>query len=92
MARFVPLAAIAGALACVVAAGSAQAAPASANILGKLTTVSDTSGVAVEKVHFRKKHHHHRWHRKYWKKRYYKSHRHHHHRKHHHRHYKKRWH
>ena len=41
MTRFLPLAAIAGALACVVAVGSAQAAPASGNILGKLTTVSE---------------------------------------------------
>ena len=42
MTRFLPLAAVAGALACVVAVGSAQAAPASGNILGKLTTVSDS--------------------------------------------------
>jgi len=90
MARFVPLAAIAGALACVVAVGSAQAAPASTNVLGKLATVSDSSA-SVEKVHYRKKHHH-RWHRKWWKKRYYKSHRGHYHHRKHHRHYKKRWH
>jgi hypothetical protein len=72
MTRFLPLAAIAGALACVVAVGSAQAAPASGNILGKLTTASE-AGTSVEKAGYR---HHHRW----WKKRYYKRrhyHRHH---------------
>jgi hypothetical protein len=75
MTRFLPLAAVAGALACVVAIGSAQAAPASGNILGKLTTASD-AGSSVEKAGYR---HHRRYHhRKWWKKRYYKRHRHHH--------------
>jgi hypothetical protein len=73
MTRFLPLAAVAGALACVVAVGSAQAAPASGNILGKLTTASETSS-SVEKAGYRH-------HRKWWKKRYYKRHRHHHHRR-----------
>jgi hypothetical protein len=73
MTRFLPLAAVAGALACVVAVGSAQAAPASGNILDKLTTASETSS-SVEKAGYRH-------HRKMWKKRYYKRHRHHHHRR-----------
>ncbi len=75
MSRFLPLATIAaGALACVMAVGSAQAAPASGNILGKLTTASDAAS-SVEKAGYR---HHHRWHhRKWWKKRYYKRHHHH---------------
>ena len=67
MTRFLPLAAIAGALACVVAVGSAQAAPASGNILGKLTTASE-AGSSVEKAGY---YHHRKW----WKKRYYKRHR-----------------
>ncbi|MBC7832381.1 MAG: hypothetical protein H7Y62_10220 [Hyphomicrobium sp.] len=75
MTRFLPLAAVAGALACVVAVGSAQAAPASGNILGKLTTVSD-AGISVEKAGYRHQRNYH--HRKWWKKRYYKRHRHHH--------------
>ena len=76
MKRVLPLAAIAGALAAVVAVGSAQAAPASGNILGKLTAVSE-NGAAVEKAGYRHHgwHHHHRW----WKKRYYRRHHHHHH-------------
>jgi hypothetical protein len=77
MTRFLPLAAVAGALACVVAVGSAQAAPASGNILGKLTTASET-GSSVEKTHYRRHHRHH------WRWRFYK--RHHHHRHH------RRWH
>ncbi len=82
MKRILPLAAVAGALACFVAVGSAQAAPASGNVLGKLTTVGENSS-AVEKTHYR---HHRRYHhRKWWKKRYYKRHHHHHHRHHHHR-------
>ncbi|MDP1908191.1 MAG: hypothetical protein WC684_08955 [Hyphomicrobium sp.] len=76
MSRFLPLAAIAGALACVVAVGSAQAAPASGNILGKLTTASE-AGTSVEKAGYRH-------HRRHWRWRLYK--RHHHHRHH------RRWH
>jgi hypothetical protein len=84
MKRVLPLAAIAGALAAVVAVGSAQAAPASGNILGKLTTVGE-NGAAVEKAGYR---HHHRWHhhRHWWKKRYYRRHHHHGHRHHYRRH------
>jgi hypothetical protein len=71
MSRFLPLATIAaGALACVLAVGSAHAAPASGNILGKLTTASE-AGTSIEKAGYRH-------HRKWWKKRYYKRHRHHH--------------
>jgi len=71
MTKLLPLAAVAGALACVVAVGSAQAAPASGNILGKLTSVGEQN-TAIEKAHYR---HHRRW---WWKKRYYKRHHHHH--------------
>jgi hypothetical protein len=78
MTRVLPLAAVAGALACLVAVGSAQAAPVSSNVLGKLTTASESNGV-VEKAHYRH-------HRKWWKKRYYKRHY-----KRHHRHHR-RWH
>jgi hypothetical protein len=78
MTRFLPLAAIAGALACVVAVGSAQAAPASGNILGKLTTASE-AGSSVEKAGY---YHHRKW----WKKRYYKRHRYYQHRRWHRRH------
>jgi hypothetical protein len=74
MKRVLPLAAIAGALAAVVAVGSAQAAPASGNILGKLTTVSE-NGAAVEKAGYRHRGWHH--HRHWWKKRYYRRHHHH---------------
>lgn len=79
MKKFLPLAAVAGALACVVAVGSAQAAPASGNILGKLMTASE-AGTSVEKAGYRhhRRWHHHRW---WWKKRHYR--RHHHHRRHH---------
>ena len=72
MSRFLPLAAIAGALACVVAVGSAQAAPASGNILGKLTTASE-AGTSVEKAGYRH-------HRRHWRWRFFKRHHHHHHR------------
>jgi hypothetical protein len=71
MKRVLPLAAIAGALAAVVAVGSAQAAPASGNILGKLTTVGE-NGAAVEKAGYRHRGWHH--HRHWWKKRYYRRH------------------
>lgn len=72
MKKLLPLAAIAGAL--FVVAGSAQAAPVSSNVLGKMTGVSEQNSV-VEKAGYR---HHRRW---YWKKRYYKRHHHHHHRR-----------
>jgi hypothetical protein len=79
MKKLLPLAAVAGLLA-VVSVGSAQAAPASGNILGKLTTASE-NGTAVEKAGYR---HHRRWnsHRWWWKKRYYRRHYHRHHRHH----------
>ena len=69
MNRYFPLAAVAGALACVVAVGSAQAAPASGNILGKLTTASE-AGTSVEKAGYRH-------HRRHWRWRFYKHHQHH---------------
>ena len=71
MTRLLPLAAVAGALTCVVAVGSAQAAPASGNVLGKLTAASQSNST-VEKAHYR---HHRRWwwnkhhHRRYWRHR-----------------------
>lgn len=79
MNKFLPLAAIAGALACVSVSG-AQAAPVSGNVLGKLTAVSEQNAV-VEKAGYR--HHRRYYHRKWWKKRYYK--------RHHHRHHHRRW-
>lgn len=76
MNRLLPLTAIAGALACVVAVGSAQAAPVTGNVLGKLATASE-AGSTVEKAHYR---HHRKYYRNWWwKKRYYKRHHHHHH-------------
>lgn len=72
MKKYLPLAAVAGALACFVAAGSAQATPASGNVLGKLTTVGQ-SGSTVEKAHYyhhrrywRHRHYWHRHHRRHW--------------------------
>lgn len=70
MKKLLPLAV--GTLACFVALGSAQAAPASGNVLGKLTTAGKSNS-AVEQAHYRR---HHRW---WWKKRHYR----HHHRRHH---------
>jgi hypothetical protein len=64
MTRLIPLTAVAGVLACFVAAGTAQAAPASGNFLGKFTAANQAS-VAVENVHWRRYHwwrHHHRRH------------------------------
>jgi hypothetical protein len=75
MKKLLPLAAVAGAL--FLVAGTAQAAPVSSNVLGKMTTASD-AGSVVEKAGYR--HHHRKW----WKKRYYKRHYRHHHRRHHH--------
>jgi hypothetical protein len=75
MKKLLPLAAVAGAIACFAVAGSAQAAPASGNILGKLTTVGESNST-VEKAHYR---HHRRW---WWKKHYYRKH-YRHHRRHH---------
>ena len=64
MKRLLPLTAVASVLACFVALGTAQAAPASGSVLGQLTTAKQAS-VAVEQVGMRR---HHRW----WKKRYYR--------------------
>jgi hypothetical protein len=52
MYRAVPLTIAAGALACVLAAGSAQAAPANTGILGKLTATAQSSS-QVEQVGWR---------------------------------------
>lgn len=74
MKKLLSLAAVAGAL--LVAVGSAQAAPVSGNVLGKMTSVSQDNSV-VEKAHYR---HHRKWYKKrYYKKRWYKRHHHHHH-------------
>ncbi len=70
MKKLLPLAAVAGALACFAVAGSAQAAPVSGDVLGKMSAAAQ-SGSAVEKAHYR---HHRHW---FWKKRYYKRHYHH---------------
>lgn len=76
MKKLLPLAAVAGAL--FVIAGSAQAAPVSSNVLGKMTSVSEQNSV-VEKAHYRG---HRKWHKHRWyKKRYYKHRHHHHHRR-----------
>ncbi len=55
MNRAVPLTIAAGALACVLAAGSAQAAPPNTGILGKLTATAQTSS-QVEKAGWRRRH------------------------------------
>jgi len=54
MNRAVPLAVVAGALAVVLAAGSAQAAPANTGILSKLTAAAQSSS-QVEQVGWRSK-------------------------------------
>jgi hypothetical protein len=54
MTRIVPLTVVAGALACFLAAGSAQAAPATSGILGKLTTTAQSSS-QIEKVGWRRR-------------------------------------
>ena len=67
MTRMFPLTVAAGALACIVAAGSAQAAPASGIALGKLANVTPAAA-SVDKVHWRHWRWHHRrhWHRWWW--------------------------
>ncbi len=67
MTKLIPLTAVAGVLAAFLAVGSAQAAPASGSVLGKLTSLNQ-SAAAVENVHWRR---HHRW---WWRH----HHRHHH--------------
>lgn len=59
MNRAVPLSIVAGALACFLAAGAAQAAPASSGVLGKLTANAQTSS-QVEEVGWRRRHWRHR--------------------------------
>ena len=54
MKRFVPLSVVAGALACFVLAGSAQAAPATNGILGKLAAETYAAN-QVEKVGWRRR-------------------------------------
>jgi uncharacterized cupredoxin-like copper-binding protein len=50
MTRMIPLTIAAGALACIVAAGSAQAAPASGIAFGKLANATAATA-SVEKVY-----------------------------------------
>jgi len=64
MKRLIPLTAVAGVLACLVAAGTAQAASGSGSNLGQLT-MAKQAAAAVEQVGWRP---HHRW----WKKRHYR--------------------
>lgn len=53
MNRAVPMGIVAGAIACIFAAGAAQAAPASSGVLGKLT-VSPQTSIQVDQVGWRK--------------------------------------
>jgi hypothetical protein len=55
MNRAVPLTVVAGALACFVAMGSAQAAPVNSGILGKLTATAQSSS-QVEQAGWRHRH------------------------------------
>jgi hypothetical protein len=57
MTRIVPLTVVAGALSCFLIAGSAQAAPATTGILGKLATASNST--QIEKAGWRHRHGHH---------------------------------
>lgn len=71
MTRFVPLTAAAGALACLLAAGSAQAAPVTVDVFGKSVAVKPAASI-VDQVHWRRHHrwwrwHHHRRHHRYWR-------------------------
>jgi hypothetical protein len=69
MTKMIPLTVAAGALACIVAAGSAQAAPASGVALGKLTNVAPAAA-SVDKVYWRHRywryHHRRHWRRWWW--------------------------
>jgi uncharacterized cupredoxin-like copper-binding protein len=67
MTKLIPLAVAAGALACIVAAGSAQAAPASGIALGKLANVTPANA-SVEQVYWRRhwRYHHRRHWRRWW--------------------------
>jgi hypothetical protein len=66
MNRLIPLSAVAGVAACVLAAGTAQAAPVSGGVLDKLATTNHSS--SVEQVYWRRHHH------RYWRYRYYRHH------------------
>jgi hypothetical protein len=70
MSKFVPLAAAASALACVLAVGSAQAAPLGGGVLAKEAAVGK-SNAAVEQVYWRR-HHHRYWRHRYYRHRYYR--------------------
>jgi uncharacterized cupredoxin-like copper-binding protein len=67
MTKLIPLTVVAGALACIVAAGSAQAAPASGIALGKLANVTPANA-SVEQVYWRRhwRYHHRRHWRRWW--------------------------
>ena len=67
MTKLIPLTVVAGALACIVAAGSAQAAPASGIALGKLANVT-LANASVEQVYWRRhwRYHHRRHWRRWW--------------------------
>ena len=65
MTKLIPLTVAAGALACIVAAGSAQAAPASGIALGKLANVTPAQA-SVEQVYWRRYHHRRHWRRWWW--------------------------
>jgi uncharacterized cupredoxin-like copper-binding protein len=67
MTKLIPLTVVAGALACIVAAGSAQAAPASGIALGKLANVTPANA-SVEPVYWRRhwRYHHRRHWRRWW--------------------------
>lgn len=65
MTRMVPLTVVAGALACFLAAGAAQAAPAAASgVLGKLTSTAHAA-TQIEKAGWRER----RWKRRHWRRR-----------------------
>ena len=67
MTKLIPLTVAAGALACIVAAGSAQAAPASGIALGKLANVTPANA-SFEQVYWRRhwRYHHRRLWRRWW--------------------------
>ena len=67
MTKLIPLTVAAGALACIVAAGSAQAAPASGIALGTLANVTPANA-SVEQVYWRRhwRYHHRRHWRRWW--------------------------
>jgi hypothetical protein len=69
MNRLIPVSAVAAVAACVLSAGSAQAAPVSSDVLGKAASTNHSS--SVEQVYWRRHHH------RYWRYRYYRHHRYH---------------